>query len=146
MNAPRDIDSAASGDPTDRPPLRRHVTPDHRIEPVDAYKEVDPNYIELAAEVLTLLADPTRMRILLVLEEHGELPVGEIAATVGRPRPGVSQHLARLRMAHMVTTRQEGTKVLYSLIDEHPMYVIREAYRQAEHSVSTGTQVPHHHR
>ena len=94
---------------------------------------VDPEHVELVAEILALLSDPTRIRIILAL------------GAVDRPRAGVSQHLARLRMARVVTTRQQGTKVLYQLADEHAVAIIVEAARQAEHSVALGTQVPRHH-
>jgi DNA-binding transcriptional ArsR family regulator len=119
--------------------MRMHARNDESFGPID------PEFIELAAEVLALLSDPTRVRILLALEEQGEMAVGELSSAVDKPRSGVSQHLARLRMARMVTTRHEGTKVLYKLIDEHPTRVIREAVRQAEHAVATGSQVPRHH-
>ncbi|GAA3324749.1 ArsR/SmtB family transcription factor [Paeniglutamicibacter sulfureus] len=106
---------------------------------------IEPEFIELAGEVLGLLSDPTRIRIVFALEHGEELSVGELAKLVEKSPSGVSQHLARLRMARMVTTRQDGTKVLYKLIDHHPSKVIREAVRQAEHSVTTGGQVPRHH-
>lgn len=106
---------------------------------------VDPEHVELVAEILALLSDPTRIRIILALDAQGELAVGDLAGAVDRPRAGVSQHLARLRMARVVTTRQQGTKVFYQLADEHAVAIIVEAARQAEHSVALGTQVPRHH-
>ncbi|WP_372342963.1 hypothetical protein [Paeniglutamicibacter sp. ZC-3] len=48
--------------------------------------------------------------------------MGEPAKIVEKSPSGVSQHLARLRMARMVTTRQDGTKVLYTLIARHPRW------------------------
>ncbi len=112
---------------------------------VETTPPVEPEFIELAGEVLGLLSDPTRIRIVFALEHGEELSVGDLAKLVEKSPSGVSQHLARLRMARMVTTRQDGTKVLYKLIDHHPPRVIREAVRQAEHSVSTGNQLPLHH-
>lgn len=106
---------------------------------------VEPEFIELAGEVLGLLSDPTRIRILLALEHGEELSVGELAKLVGKSPSGVSQHLARLRMARMVTTRQDGTKVLYTLIDRHPTRVIRKAIRQADHTIASGNQIPRPH-
>lgn len=110
-----------------------------------ADSDVAGEFIDLAAEVLALLSDPTRIRLVLALEQAHELSVGELATAVGKAPSAVSQHLARLRMARMVTTRQEGTRVLYKLADEHAPRVILEAVRQAEHSVATAGQVPLHH-
>ncbi|WP_053353669.1 ArsR/SmtB family transcription factor [Leucobacter musarum] len=102
-------------------------------------------FVDLAAEVLGLLADPTRIRIILALRGADELPVNALAEAVGKKPSGVSQHLARLRMARMVTTRQEGTSVYYRLTDEHALALVTEAIKQAEHAVSNGQLPPHHH-
>lgn len=104
--------------------------------------EVENGYVDLAAEVFTLLSDPTRIRIILALED-GELPVGELAERVGKPPTGVSQHLAKLRWAKVVQTRQEGTRVYYSLVDEHAGELVHQAVFQAEHVVDFW---PRHHR
>jgi DNA-binding transcriptional ArsR family regulator len=108
---------------------------------------LDPHsdYVELAAEVFSLLADPTRVRIVLSLHRHGELSVGDLADIVGKSASGVSQHLARLRMARVVTTRQDGTRVWYRLADEHVFNLVSEAVKQAEHTVSNGQLPPHRH-
>lgn len=99
-------------------------------------------YIELAAEVFGMLSDPTRIRIILVLE-GGELSVNELAERVGKAPAAVSQHLAKLRWARMVQTRHVGTRVLYSLIDEHARELVHQAVFQAEHAVEVW---PRHHR
>lgn len=104
-----------------------------------------PDHVELAAEVLGILSDPTRIRIVLALQRVDELPVGALAEMVGKKPSGVSQHLARMRMARMVTTRQQGTSVLYRLTDEHALALVTEAIKQAEHAVANGQTPPHHH-
>jgi DNA-binding transcriptional ArsR family regulator len=108
---------------------------------------IDPSseYVELAAEVFGLLSDATRIRIILSLRTTGEMSVNDLSKLVGKSPSGVSQHLARLRMARMVSTRQEGTKVLYRLSDEHASRLVNEAILQAEHSIANGAQAPHHH-
>lgn len=104
--------------------------------------KLDSEYVDLAAEVFALLSDPTRIRLILALED-GELPVGELAALVGKAPTAVSQHLAKLRWAKVVQTRQEGTRVYYSLIDEHARELVHQAVLQAEHVVDFW---PRHHR
>lgn len=108
---------------------------------------LDPSseYVGLAAEVMSILSDPTRIRIILALRETGELPVNAIAERLGKKPSAVSQHLARLRMARMVTTRQDGTSVRYRLADEHAATLVLEAIKQAEHAVANGQMPPHHH-
>ncbi len=102
----------------------------------------DDEHVALATEVFSLLSDETRVRLILALED-GELPVGVLASRVGRPPTAVSQHLAKLRWARVVATRQEGTRVYYRLVDEHARTLIHQALFQAEHMVD---EVPAHHR
>ena len=95
----------------------------------------------LAAEIFALLADPTRVRIILALQGE-ELSVGSLASVVGKNPAAVSQHLAKLRLARVVSARQDGTRVFYQLTDEHAARLVNEAFLQAEHSVGG---VPAHH-
>ena len=62
---------------------------------------------------LATLADPTRGRILLVLEQH-ELTVGELCSVLSLPQSTVSRHLKVLADDNWVTTRQEGTSRFYA--------------------------------
>jgi DNA-binding transcriptional ArsR family regulator len=102
----------------------------------------DSEYVELAVEVFTLLADATRVRIVLALRDIDELSVNHLADIVDRPASTVSQHLAKMRMARMVTTRQHGQRVFYKLANEHAVRLVADAIFQAEHALST---TPRHH-
>lgn len=103
--------------------------------------DVDSEYVELAVEVFAMLADATRVRIVLALRKAGELPVNVLAETVGKSPAAVSQHLAKLRLGRMVQTRREGTTVFYRLTDEHASELVVDAIKQAEHVVG---HAPHH--
>jgi DNA-binding transcriptional ArsR family regulator len=82
--------------------------------------------VAAAVDTLKLLADPTRLRILWALL-HGEHSVGRLAAHVGASAAGVSQHLAKLRLAHLVKTRRDGNHVFYLADDEHVRRLVAEA-------------------
>jgi len=69
--------------------------------------------INQAAAGLRLLADPSRMKILWALAQ-GDSNVSCLAELAGVSPTGVSQHLAKLRLAGLVTTRREGTFVSIS--------------------------------
>ena len=88
-----------------------------------------------------MLADGTRVRILWALIGR-ELSVNELAAEIGKAPASVSQHLAKLRMTRMLTTRREGTQVFYRLENEHIGQLVTDALHNAEHA-SPG--VPGHH-
>ncbi|HAN25842.1 MAG: transcriptional regulator [Microbacterium sp.] len=100
-------------------------------------------YVELAVEVFGMLADATRVRIVLALTDAGELSVNHLADILDKPAAAVSQHLAKLRLARIVATRHEGQRVFYRLENEHASQLVRDAIFQAEHSLG-GTPRHHH--
>lgn len=105
-------------------------------------RKPDSQFVELAVEVFSMLADATRVRLILALRD-GERSVNELADAVDKTPASVSQHLAKLRLARFVTTRQEGTKVFYRLENEHASQLVSDAIFQAEHSLG-GTPRHHH--
>jgi len=105
-------------------------------------REPDSLYVELAVEVFAMLADPTRVRLILALRES-EMSVNHLAEIVDKSPAAVSQHLAKLRLARFVTTRQQGTRVIYRLENEHASQLVSDAIFQAEHSLG-GTPRHHH--
>ncbi|THG31027.1 ArsR/SmtB family transcription factor [Naasia lichenicola] len=102
----------------------------------------DSQNVELAVEVFAMLADATRVRLILALRD-GERSVNQLAEAVDKSAAAVSQHLAKLRLTRMVTTRQDGTRVFYRLTDEHANRLVSDAIFQAEHSLG-GTPRHHH--
>ncbi|WP_114240111.1 metalloregulator ArsR/SmtB family transcription factor [Dyella sp. C9] len=65
-----------------------------------------------ASSVLRLLADPTRVRLLALLERE-ELTVAELAAVLHLAQPRVSTHLAKLKEADLVRDRRAGVSAYY---------------------------------
>jgi len=88
-----------------------------------------------AAEVLGLLADRTRLALLHTLGKN-PADVGTLTEAVGAARPAVSQHLAKLRLAGLVTARKDGRRVVYALADGHLARLVAEALSHADHELS----------
>src|SRR5438045_5157929 len=63
---------------------------------------------------LKLLADPTRLRLLLLLEED-ELSVAAVPKILGMGQSRISSHLAQLKRAGVVEDRRSGKNVYYGL-------------------------------
>jgi ArsR family transcriptional regulator len=63
---------------------------------------------------MSALADPTRCRLLLLLERH-ELTVSELCAVLRLPQSSVSRHLKTLADDDWVTSRRDGTSRFYSM-------------------------------
>ena len=76
------------------------------------------------AAVGRALADPKRLCVLETLAA-GERSVSDLSRDVGCQVPNMSQHLAVLRSASLVTTRRAGSTILYRLADPR----VLEAYR-----------------
>ena len=65
-------------------------------------------------EHMSALADPTRCRMLLLLEKH-ELTVSELCAVLQMPQSSVSRHLKTLADDDWVSSRRDGTSRFYSM-------------------------------
>ncbi|MFJ4845281.1 ArsR/SmtB family transcription factor [Streptomyces sp. NPDC088733] len=110
---------------------RMHLSPAQDAHPRDPGAE----QYAIAADLLGLLADRTRLRILHALGQR-EADVGTLTEMCGAARPAVSQHLAKLRLAGLVTVRKEGRRMVYALADGHLRRVVDEALSLADHRIS----------
>ena len=77
-----------------------------------------PTEPELVGKYFRALGDPTRVRILDLLQEHGELSVSQLVERLAQSQPKVSNHLACLRWCGFVLTRRQHPAVLYRIADE----------------------------
>lgn len=71
----------------------------------------------MIAAVLRALGDPTRIRLIEVLNDRGGATVSALAACVPVSQQRVSQQLAVLYEAGIVRRRREGMWVRYELVD-----------------------------
>ncbi|MFG2982132.1 ArsR/SmtB family transcription factor [Streptomyces sp. NPDC048258] len=96
--------------------------------------------LAVAVSVLALLADATRLAVLDELG-RGEADVSTLTEACGAARPSVSQHLAKLRLAGLVTSRKDGRRVVYALRHGHLRRLVDEALNVADHEL--GSLPPH---
>ena len=66
--------------------------------------------------VFQSLEEDTRLRILALLMEAGELCVCDLIAILQLPQSTVSRHLAHLRNAGWLQDRREGVWIYYSIV------------------------------
>jgi DNA-binding transcriptional ArsR family regulator len=90
---------------------------------------------DAALEMLELLAEPTRLRILWALAA-GELDVTTVAGMAGASTTATSQHLAKLRQAGLVASRRDGRRIMYRVLGRHTRSVIEEVLFHADHRLS----------
>jgi DNA-binding transcriptional ArsR family regulator len=72
--------------------------------------------IQELAEVFKALSDPTRLRLVKLLNDHGgALCVNALAGRLGVTQSAVSQHLRVLRQSRLVVSDRRGPSVHYVL-------------------------------
>ncbi|GAB4196025.1 MAG: metalloregulator ArsR/SmtB family transcription factor [Wenzhouxiangellaceae bacterium] len=96
--------------------------PDRRINAID---------LQLTSDCCRLLADMTRVRLLMLLERE-ELSVAELSAVTQLAQPRVSTHLAKLKEAGLVTDRRAGVSVFYRLNEQpdQPLHALWQTLRE----------------
>lgn len=93
--------------------------------------------LELTAKFFRGLGDPTRLKIVELLLEEGEMPVKALVERLGVQQGRVSSHLACLKWCGYVATRSDGRLVLYRIADRRVSRIVALARamvaRNAEH-------------
>ncbi len=92
--------------------------------------------VAAAVTAFTLLAEPTRLRILWALSDGAEHDVTTLAGLAGVPATVASQHLSKLRLAGLVTARRTGRHVHYTARGGHVRRLLAEALFHADHALT----------
>lgn len=70
--------------------------------------------IHAAAGLFRMLSDPTRLAIVRMVSERGEMNVSAMSAELGMSQVAVSHHLISLRLSGTLVDRRQGRQVFYS--------------------------------
>ena len=70
------------------------------------------------------LADETRCRSLLLIQQETELCVCELMAALDESQPKISRHLAQLRKCGRMEDRRQGQWVFYRIHPDLPAWMI----------------------
>jgi len=87
-----------------------------------------PVATDLIAKYFRGLGDPTRLRILELLRDEGELTVSELVERLDQPQPNVSNHLACLRWCGFIDARREHRTVYNRIADERVVEMLDRAH------------------
>ncbi|MDP3016512.1 MAG: metalloregulator ArsR/SmtB family transcription factor [Deltaproteobacteria bacterium] len=77
---------------------------------------MEERVLEMKAEVLKALAQPTRLKILELLR-NGEKCICEIVPAINGEQSNISRHISLMQRSHLVTTRKDGVKVMVKVKD-----------------------------
>ena len=77
---------------------------------------MDERVLELKAEILKALAQPTRLKILELLR-NGEKCICEIVPAINGEQSNISRHISLMQKSRLITTRKDGVKVMVKVRD-----------------------------
>lgn len=96
-----------------------------RLDPLSGLKVGrDSEELCLLARFFNGFANSTRLSILLLLNQRGEMKVGELVEELGAPQPRISDHLRCLSWCGYVKARREGRNAYYSISDERVLDIM----------------------
>jgi DNA-binding transcriptional ArsR family regulator len=79
-------------------------------------ESMEERVLELKAEILKALAQPTRLKILELLR-NGEKCICEIVPAINGEQSNISRHISLMQKSNLVTTRKDGVKVMVKVRD-----------------------------
>ena len=77
---------------------------------------MEEKVLELKAEILKALAQPTRLKILELLR-NGERCICEIVPAINEEQSNISRHISLMQKSHLVTTRKDGVRLMVKVRD-----------------------------
>ena len=87
---------------------------------------LSPEAIESVAAWLRVIAEPTRIRLMEILNAESSSVQG-LASQLGTSRPNISKHLSVLHQAGIVRRRKVGNHTLYELVDWSGWWMVEQA-------------------
>ncbi len=93
--------------------------------------KVNDGLIEDLTAVFKLLADKSRLKILLALAQEGQMHVTALHTLVGQSQPAVSHHLTLMRMVGLVGFDRDGKHNYYYLASDHVRDLLEQVFTGA---------------
>ena len=119
-------------------PLPDCVSPDRSPDELVALRQslaARAKPLRRMADHYSLLAGETRLKIITLLTDSGELCVCDLASVLEMTPAAVSQHLSRLRSGRLVQSRRDGMTIYYRMtegVDGLPAALLPELEPAAE--------------
>jgi len=82
--------------------------------------------VEMVSAMLKVLGDPTRIRLIEILNERGSATVSALTACLPVSQQGVSKQLGVLHQAGVVNRRRDGVWVRYELVDFTGWWLVQQ--------------------
>lgn len=89
-------------------------------------KEKIKSQLEEKSEILKAIAHPVRLCILAKLIMDQESNVSDIQCCIDVPQPSISQHLAKLKSAGILSSERKGTEIIYKIKNEEAKHIVEQ--------------------
>jgi ArsR family transcriptional regulator, lead/cadmium/zinc/bismuth-responsive transcriptional repressor len=89
-------------------------------------------HLALMADLFGMLSDPSRLKILMQLQDHEDVCVSDLAEWTEVSESAVSHALRLLRAHGIVDARREGRWIYYSMVDEHVRVLLEATVEHLE--------------
>src|SRR5262245_36483020 len=99
--------------------------------------KVPERLIQNLTDVFKLLADKSRLKIVLALAQEGQMHVSALCKLLGQSQPAVSHHLTLMRMVGLVGYDRSGKHNFYYLASDH----LRDLFEQFFEDTGNGHKV-----
>ena len=105
------------------------INPEHGCPPLADW----PSHGILAntADLLSAMAHPTRLAVLLALTKEPHLSAGALQDLTGAEQTALSHQLRVLREASLVQVQRNGRQMIYALTDAHIAHIVEDAVSHA---------------
>ena len=115
--------------------MQGEARPHNHEESIAAARDAMPGVQALVqmCQILSAMADPTRLKIVLALRDGRELCVYDLCTVLSMTQSAVSHQLRVLRDVRCVRSRRSGKSIFYSLDDDHVDGILSVALSHVSH-------------
>lgn len=104
-------------------------------------KTVEESVFDSAAELFSILSTPIRLKIISALCQ-GEKNVTQLLSEISTTQPNMSQHLATLYRAGVLSRRRDSTQIYYKLQNERVAALCRAVCTQVAIDLEPSSETP----
>lgn len=90
--------------------------------------------LDATVHLLSAMAHPARLRVLLALGRDGALSAGDLVVESRLEQSAASHQLKVLREARLVSCERSGKRMIYRLADQHVAQIVQDALAHASES------------
>lgn len=97
--------------------------------PQPASNDIPRDQQRKMTQTFKMMADPTRLKIVMMLIKEGELHVTALCDRLNQSQPAVSHHLALMKASDLIDVRRQGKHNFYFVNRQHFHWIMGSLFR-----------------